>query len=63
VPDTIERRKRGPVKITSRLPRLFVFGVWSVTIVGFLLLWFATPLLISSVSRLLGPCLCSTRVL
>jgi hypothetical protein len=33
-------RSRSP----SRLPRLFVFGVWSVTIVGFLLLWFAIPL-------------------
>jgi hypothetical protein len=36
--------KRGPIKITSRLPRRYVLGVWSVTIVGFLLLWFAIPL-------------------
>src|SRR6266542_2647943 len=33
-------RSRPP----SRLPRLFVFGVWSVTIAGFPLLWFAIPL-------------------
>jgi len=44
VPDKIVRRDVVRSRSPSRLPRLFVFGVWSVTIVGFLLLWFAIPL-------------------
>lgn len=33
-------RSRSP----ARLPRPFVYGVWSLTVAGFLLLWFAIPL-------------------
>jgi hypothetical protein len=44
VPDMIVRRDVVRSRSPSRLPRLFVFGVWSVTIVGFLLLWFSGPL-------------------
>lgn len=44
MPDSIVRRNVVRSRSPSRLPRLFVFGVWSITIVGFLLLWFAIPL-------------------
>ncbi len=44
MPDMIVRRDVVRSRPPSRLPRLFVFGVWSVTIAGFLLLWFAIPL-------------------
>ena len=33
-------RSRSP----SRLPRPFVIGVWSASIIGVLLMWFAIPL-------------------
>ena len=44
MPDMILRRDVERSRSSSRLPRLFVLGVWSVTIVGFLLLWFSSPL-------------------